>query len=382
MGVVNITPDSFSDGGQFLTPDAAVAHAVRMLSEGADVVDLGAESTRPGVRVAAASGSNRELELGPAVSTDRMNEPAGAPAVSAKEEQARLLPVLEALLAVRPHAVVSVDTYKADTARAALQAGAEIINDVSGFMWDPAIAEVCAEYGPGVVLGHSRGVPDEWQEQDELEPDALLKTVRDGLAASLAAAKAFGISPSAVVLDPGYGFGKRYSENYALLARQAGLLELGWPLLAGLSRKSFLGRALADLFGGVSAPIGARENASLAAMTAAILNGASIVRVHSVRAAIEAARIADAVWEAKGASVAIEQESLDEEAAAAPPRKVRSLRTAAVAPTSKIRSPETPMEAPANEDGAREAPPAPTIPYRPEITHWGRRQGRKGRTKH
>ena len=215
--------------------------------------------------------------------------------MSAGEEQGRLLPVLEGLVKVRPHAVIAVDTYKAETARAALKAGAEIVNDVSGFMWDPAIAEVCAEFGAGVVLGHSRGAPDEWSEQEELDADALIKMVRDGLAASFAAATAFGIPPNSVVLDPGYGFGKRYQENYALLGRQAELLELGRPLVAGLSRKSFLGRALAELYGGKDAPVEARENASLAAMTAAILNGASIVRVHTVRAAVEAARIADAI---------------------------------------------------------------------------------------
>jgi len=169
---------------------------------------------------------------------------------------------------------------------------------VSGFTWDPAIAHVCAEYGAGVVLSHTRGRPDEWRTQAQLDPDALIKMVSDGLAASLAAAQRAGVAAEAIVLDPGYGFGKRLDENYALLARQEELLALGRPLMAGLSRKSFLGHTLAPLFGGSDAPVGLRENASLAAMTAAILHGASIVRVHAVRPAAEAARIADAVLSA------------------------------------------------------------------------------------
>jgi dihydropteroate synthase len=206
-----------------------------------------------------------------------------------------LLPVLETIRKSLPHAVVSVDTYKAATARAALEAGAEIVNDVSGFMWDPEIAMVCAELGAGVVLSHTRGRPDDWRGQTQLAPDAVLDTVREGLSASLKAVKAAGIALDRIVLDPGYGFGKRCGENYALLSRQAELLALGCPLLAGLSRKSFLGHTLAPLFDGKDAPPPARGNASLAAMTAAILNGASIVRVHDVRPAVEAARIADAV---------------------------------------------------------------------------------------
>jgi dihydropteroate synthase len=271
-GVVNITPDSFSDGGAFLRPEMAAARALQLLEEGADLLDLGAESTRPGSR---AGGD--------------------APAVSTGEEQARLLPVIERILDVRPDAILSVDTYKAETAQAALAAGAEIINDVSGFTWDRALAAICAESGAGVVLSHSRGRPDAWRTQPQLPADALLALVRDGLDGSLNAATAAGVSPEAVLLDPGYGFGKRFDENYALLARQRELLALGRPLFAGLSRKSFLGHTLAPLFGGSPAPVQGREAASLAAMTAAILNGASVVRVHEVRPALEAARIADAL---------------------------------------------------------------------------------------
>jgi dihydropteroate synthase len=272
MGVVNITPDSFSDGGSFLDAEAAVAHGLKLIGEGADLLDLGAESTRPGARAGG-------VDAG----------------VSAEKEQARLLPVLEGILTALPHAVVSVDTYKAATARAALAAGAEIVNDVSGLAWDPALAPVCAESRAGVVLMHTRGRPEEWRAQPQLAPDALLATVRDGLAAGLAAAQRAGIPLDAIVLDPGYGFGKRFDENYALLARQSELLALGRPLLAGLSRKSFLGRTLAPLYAGSDAPVDGRENAGLAAMTTAILHGASIVRVHAVGPAVEAARIADAI---------------------------------------------------------------------------------------
>ena len=229
--------------------------------------------------------------------------PAGsawAPAVSADEEQGRVLPVLEGILKARPNTLVSVDTYKAATARAALKAGVEIINDVSGFAWDAEMASVCAEFKAGVILMHTRGRPEMWRAQPQLAPDELLATVRAGLAASLAAAAAAGIPPHAVVLDPGYGFGKRGAENFALLARQAELLALGRPLLAGLSRKSFLGQALAPLYGGKRAAVEARETASLAAMVAAVLNGASIVRVHQVRAAVEAALVVDAIRQPAG----------------------------------------------------------------------------------
>jgi dihydropteroate synthase len=278
MGVVNITPDSFSDGGSYFAPEAAVEHALALLDEGADLLDLGAESTRPG-------------------------SPAGsdAPAVSPDEEQARLLPVLEGILKARPDTIISVDTYKAATARAVLNAGAEIVNDVSGLTWDVEMASVCSASGAGVVLMHTRGTPAEWSTQPPLGPDAVFELVRSGLANSLALATAAGVVTEALVLDPGYGFGKRDGENYALLARQADLMALGRPLMAGVSRKSFLAHKLAKPHGegnGVQAPKEARENASLAAMTAAILWGASIVRVHAVRPAVDAAQVADSILSA------------------------------------------------------------------------------------
>jgi dihydropteroate synthase len=203
--------------------------------------------------------------------------------------------VLEGILRAQPQAVISVDTYKAATARAALEAGGEIVNDVSGLLWDAQMASVCAEAGCGVVLMHTRGQPEQWRAQPRLGPDELLETVLEGLAESLKLAAVARIRPESVVLDPGYGFGKRFEENFFLLGRQAELLELGRPLLAGVSRKSFLGRALAPVFDGKDAPVEARETASVAALVASILQGASIVRVHAVRPAVEAARIADAV---------------------------------------------------------------------------------------
>jgi len=275
MGVVNITPDSFSDGGLYLEPERAVEQALRLLEEGADLLDLGAESTRPG---------------------SRAGDPASA-AVSADEEQARLLPVIEALLKARPEVIISVDTYKSATARAAVAAGAEIVNDVSGFTWDETMAATCAELGCGVVLMHTRGKPEEWRTQPRLEREAVLKLVHDGLETSMNMALAAGISRDALVLDPGYGFGKRFEENYSLLAQQGALLALERPLLAGLSRKSFLARTLSKAKVYAEKEVGedARETASIAALVAAILHGASIVRVHRVRSAVEAAAIADAV---------------------------------------------------------------------------------------
>lgn len=272
MGILNLTPDSFSDGGQYSSTEAAIEAGLQMLDDGADLLDLGAESTRPGSH----AGNS-------------------AATVSSAEEQSRLLPVLEGILRARPHAVLSVDTYKAETAQAALAAGAELINDVSGFHWDIDLPAVCAESGCGVVLMHSRGKPDEWARLTQLAPDKQLALVRAGLAVSLQRAHQAGIAADHIVLDPGYGFGKRYDENFVLLARQAQLLSLGRPLLAGVSRKSFLGRALAGVHGGNDAPVTARETASLAGMVAAILHGASIVRVHAVRPAVEAVRITDAM---------------------------------------------------------------------------------------
>ncbi len=267
MGVLNVTPDSFSDGGLYHDAEDAVAHGLRMLDEGADILDIGGESTRPGQQEG----------------------------ISAAAEQERVLPVIAGILKERPDAVISIDTYKASTATVAVDAGAEIVNDVSGFLWDGEMAATCAGLACGVVLMHTRGRPDEWKSQPRLAAEEVLPLVRRELGERLQTALDAGVLREWIVLDPGYGFGKRFDENYALLARQAELLELRQPLLAGVSRKSFLARTLRPLYGGADAPVEDRLYSTLAATVAAILAGADIVRVHDVRPAVEAARIADAV---------------------------------------------------------------------------------------
>ncbi|MGC2639785.1 MAG: dihydropteroate synthase [Acidobacteriaceae bacterium] len=268
MGVLNVTPDSFSDGGLYANAEAAAERALAMLDEGADLIDIGGESTRPGLHA--------------------MN-------VTAQEEQARVLPVIEAVLHARPHAVLSVDTWKAQTARAAMAAGAEIVNDISGFTWDPAMPDTCAALTCGVVLMHTRGRPPKWRTQPRLDAAAVLPLVRDGLEHSLDLAQTAGIARDRIVLDPGYGFGKAFDNNYPLFAHQDDLLALGRPLLVGVSRKSFLGRTAGAARGGPDLPVEERGAATLAAITAAILAGASIIRVHEVRPAVDAAAIADAI---------------------------------------------------------------------------------------
>ena len=265
MGVLNVTPDSFSDGGMFRDKNAAIEHALAMLEAGADIIDIGGESTRPGAQ-----------ELSPA------------------EEQDRVVPVIEGILQHQPQAILSIDTYKAATADAAVDAGAEIVNDVSAFAWDPAMAAACASQRCGVVLMHTRGRPTQWRVQPRLNDEEVVPLVKSGLAQALERAVAANVDRERIVLDPGFGFGKAYENNYPLLAHLDELLSLGQPLLAGVSRKSFLGRTLAR-GSGVEVPMKQRGNATLAASTAAILAGASVVRVHDVRPAVEAATIADAI---------------------------------------------------------------------------------------
>lgn len=268
MGVLNVTPDSFSDGGRFFGPGAAVEHGLELLDAGADILDIGGESTRPGAL---------------AVS--------GEPAVSAEEELRRVMPVIEELLRQRPEAIISIDTYKAPVARAAIEAGAEIANDVSGLRWDAHMAPTLSELKCGVALMHMRGRPAEWRSLPPLDDPVGL--VSRELKETADAALAAGIAREHIVLDPGFGFGKRFDENYPLLAHFDELHKLGFPLLAGVSRKSFIGRTLAA--NGSDAPPQERLYGSLAAMTAAILKGAHIVRVHDVRSAVQAAKIADRI---------------------------------------------------------------------------------------
>jgi dihydropteroate synthase len=266
MGILNVTPDSFSDGGLLHSVDEAVETALAMFADGAALVDVGGESTRPG-----AGGT-----------------------ISTQQEIDRVLPVIRGIRSAQPGALISIDTYHAVTARAAIQAGAEIVNDVSGLLWDDAMAATCAKLQCGVILMHARGRPSDWKSLPRLLPEEVVPLVRDELAQRRRAALAAGIAPEHIVLDPGFGFGKIHDANYPLLLGLPTLAALGQPLLAGVSRKSFLGRTLTALYGEGGAPVTAREHATLAATTIAILMGASLVRVHQVRPAVEAALIADA----------------------------------------------------------------------------------------
>src|SRR5271170_4466441 len=263
MGIVNVTPDSFSDGGLYIDAEKAVVRAEQLLDEGATIIDIGGESTRPGA-----------------------TEP-----VSEEEERKRVLPVIRDLKRRRPNAVVSVDTYKASVARAAVELGAEVVNDVSGFRWDPKMAKTLAELKVGTVLMHARGRPEEWRSLPPIG-DAVLVVKRD-LRQWAEAATLAGMKRDRLVLDPGFGFGKRFEENYPLLAHFGELQQMGFPLLAGVSRKSFIGRTLAR--DGKDAEVSDRLYGTLSAETALILKGAHIIRTHDVRFAIEAARVADAI---------------------------------------------------------------------------------------
>ena len=261
MGVLNVTPDSFSDGGKFFDPQKAVDHALKMQRDGADLLDIGAESTRPGSRP-----------------------------ISAAEELLRLLPVLRALQRLLK-IPISIDTRKAEVAEAAVAEGAEIINDISAVHHDPRIAEVAAKSHAPLILMHMRGEPGTMQ-RAPFARDVLKDVVR-GLRASIAKARKAGVAKSQIVLDPGIGFGKSYSQNYELLQNLPQLARLGYPLLVGTSRKGFLGATLAR--DGKPAPPEERNWGTAATVTASILNGAHIVRVHDVAEMAQVARVADAL---------------------------------------------------------------------------------------
>jgi len=268
MGVVNVTPDSFYDGGQHATPGDAVAHALRLFDEGAAIVDIGGESTRPGAKV----GMER-------------------PAVSAEEEMRRVLPVIVAVKESRPDAIVSVDTYKAKVAEAAIEAGADIINDVSGLHWDPKMKKTLAAADCGVVIMHARGKPDEWAGLSKV-PDLVMLVKRE-LRSRAEAAVTAKIRRDRIVLDPGFGFGKRFEENYPLLRRFNEFHELYFPLMAGVSRKSWIGRALSS--SGKDVPVTDRLFGTLGAEVALALKGAHIIRTHDVKSCVDALRLADVV---------------------------------------------------------------------------------------
>ncbi len=271
MGVVNVTPDSFSDGGLYLDPVAAVEHGLRLLEQGADILDIGGESTRPGA------------------GTQVEGAAATRPVVAEDEELRRVLPVVRELKRQKPDVVLSVDTYKAAVARAAVEAGADIVNDISGMCWDSRMAATVAELGCGVVLMHTRGRPHEWR---TLPPvDNMLALVSRELAASAEAAQRAGVARGAIVLDPGFGFGKNFAENHPLLARFAEFDRLGFPLMAGVSRKSFIGKLMAR--GGENVPAGKRLAGSVAGAVICAINGAHIIRAHDVRETAQALAVVD-----------------------------------------------------------------------------------------
>jgi len=261
MGVLNVTPDSFSDGGKFLDPDRAVEAALAMQRAGADLLDIGAESTRPGARE-----------------------------ISSSEELSRLLPVLDGLRR-RLKIPISIDTQKSAVAEIALGAGAQILNDISGLNTDPRIAEVAKRYKVPLILMHMRGTPRTMQKQPFARD--ILKDVTGGLRHSIGIARRAGIPQSQIILDPGIGFGKSFAQNYELLARLPALAELGHPLLVGTSRKGFIGATLAEQ--GKSAPADQRLWGTAATVAASILNGAHIVRVHDVLEMAQVARVSDAM---------------------------------------------------------------------------------------
>ncbi len=257
MGILNVTPDSFSDGGLFLDPNAAIARALAMEKDGADLIDLGGESTRP-----------------------------GSQGIPAEEELRRVLPVLDGLRG-RLKIPISIDTAKSQVAEAAAIAGTEIINDVTGLRADPRIADVARRRKLPLILMHMRGEPRTMQKQPFARD--VVRDVTAGLRLAVGVARRAGVAKSQIVLDPGIGFGKSWPQNFELLERLPELAELGFPLLVGTSRKSFIGKIL----GGAGKE--ERVWGTAATVAASILGGAHIVRVHDVAEMVQVARVADAV---------------------------------------------------------------------------------------
>ena len=262
MGVLNVTPDSFSDGGAFLDSQTAVARALELERDGADIIDIGGESTRP----------------------------AAAP-ISAREEISRILPVFEALRG-KLRIPISVDTQKAEVAEAALASGAEIVNDISALRTDPRIAEVARHAHAPIVLMHMRGTPRTMQRGPFAR--SVIRDVMTGLHKALAQARRAGLAKSQILLDPGIGFGKSQEQNFEILARLPEFARLGCPIVIGTSRKAFLGKALANP-GEPPLPATGRILGTAATVTASILGGAHIVRVHDVAEIARVVRVADAI---------------------------------------------------------------------------------------
>ncbi len=265
MGVLNVTPDSFSDGGKFCAEEQAMQHAVQMERAGADLIDVGAESTRP-----------------------------GSEEISIDAELRRVLPVLRDLRRLLK-IPISIDTQKSEVAESALDAGAEIINDISGLKNDPRIAEVAARRRVPLILMHMRGEPRTMQKGPFARD--VMKDVIQGLRKSVILARKAGVPKSQIILDPGIGFGKSFAQNYELLQKLPQLAKLGYPLLVGTSRKGFLGTTLARE--GKPAPPEERIWGTAATVTASILNGAHIVRVHDVAEMVQVARVADCFLDPK-----------------------------------------------------------------------------------
>jgi dihydropteroate synthase len=265
MGVLNVTPDSFSDGSKFYNEEHAIEHALRMERAGADLIDIGAESSRP-----------------------------GSEGISAEEEWRRLLPVLGGLRRLLK-IPISIDTQKAEVAETALDAGAELINDISGLKSDPRIAEVAARHHVPLILMHMRGEPRTMQKGAFARN--VMKDVSQDLRRGVAIARRSGVAKSQIILDPGIGFGKSFAQNYELLQQLPQLAKLGYPLLVGTSRKGFLGATLARE--GMPASHEERIWGTAATVTASILSGAHIVRVHDVAEMVQVARVADCVLDTK-----------------------------------------------------------------------------------
>lgn len=259
MGIVNVTPDSFSDGGAHIDPAAAVAAGLRMAEEGADILDIGGESTRPG-------------------RTEN---------VDAAEEIRRIVPVVRELRRRLPHVALSIDTYRAETASAGLDEGADIINDVFALRRSPEIAALAARHGAGLILMHMQGTPETMQQAPQYG-DVVVE-VKDFLRERMDTAIAAGVPEKCIAVDPGIGFGKTADHNLQLLAGLEYLGLLQRPICVGVSRKGFLGKLAGN------APVNDREEATIAASCAAMLHGASIIRVHNVRAGWRAAATIDAI---------------------------------------------------------------------------------------
>ena len=245
MGILNVTPDSFSDGGKFKSHDQAIGHAVKMIKEGANIIDIGGESTRP-----------------------------GAKAVQLEEELMRIIPIIEAIR-LKSDCLISIDTYKSKVAEAALDAGADMVNDISGLTFDHNMASLVAERNVPVIIMHIKGKPRDMQKNPNY--DNLIKEIKVFFELQIAIAKRAGIDSGNIILDPGIGFGKRLEDNFEIIRELGQISTMGYPVLLGPSRKSFIGLTL-DL------PIEERMEGTLASITAGVINGARIVRVHDIRA--------------------------------------------------------------------------------------------------